>query len=244
MGMPITVEIVDEGAANSDVEKVFDYFRYVDDKFSVYKNESEITKINNKLLPEKEWSEDMKVVFKLSRQTKNETNGYFDIITNDGKINPSGLVKGWAIYNAAESLKKAGYKNYYVEAGGDIQVQGENNEKKAWRVGIKNPLKQNEIVKVVCLLNNEGIATSGTYIRGNHIYNPKNREEIISEIISLTVIGKNVYEADRFATAAFAMGKKGIEFKEKLAGFEGYMIDKSGIATMTTGFKNYVYKNP
>jgi thiamine biosynthesis lipoprotein len=49
-----------------------------------------------------------------------------------------------------------------------------------------------------------------------------------------------VYEADRFATAAFAMGKRGIQFIEKLVGFEGYMIDVEARATLTSGFERYV----
>jgi thiamine biosynthesis lipoprotein len=61
------------------------------------------------------------------------------------------------------------------------------------------------------------------------------------EIVSLTVIGPNIYEADRFATAAFAMGEKGILFIEDLAGFEGYMINHEGLATFTSGFKEYTY---
>jgi len=60
------------------------------------------------------------------------------------------------------------------------------------------------------------------------------------DIASITIIGPNVYDADRFATAAFAMGKRGIQFIEKLAGFEGYMIDMRGIATYTSGFERYV----
>jgi len=56
----------------------------------------------------------------------------------------------------------------------------------------------------------------------------------------VTVIGPNVYEADRFATAAFAMGRKGIEFIEKLVDFEGYMIDAQARATFTSGFERYV----
>ena len=84
-----------------------------------------------------------------------------------------------------------------------------------------------------------GIATSGTYIRGQHIYNPKKRGEPVTEIVSLTVIGPNVYEADRFATAAFAMGSAGIHFIEDLEGFEGYMIDPHGLATYTSGFERY-----
>ncbi len=58
--------------------------------------------------------------------------------------------------------------------------------------------------------------------------------------MSLTVIGPNIYDADRFATAAFAMGRDGIYFIENLEGFEGYMIDKNGMATFTTGFEGYV----
>jgi thiamine biosynthesis lipoprotein len=85
-----------------------------------------------------------------------------------------------------------------------------------------------------------GVATSGTYVRGQHIYNPKNEDQPITDILSLTVIGPDVYEADRFATAAFAMGRSGIDFIEVLSGFEGYMIDKDKQATYTTDFARYV----
>ena len=136
-------------------------------------------------------------------------------------------------------LKNAGFKNLYVEIAGDIQVFGKNIEGKKWKIGIKNPFNQKEIVKVV-YLENKGIATSGTYIRGQHIYNPKNRQEQLTDIVSLTIIGENIYEADRFATAAFAMGRQGIHFIENLHGFEAYMIDKDKIATMTGNFNKYL----
>ncbi len=245
MGMPISVEIVDETATQDNINKIFDYFKYIDEKFSVFKNNSEITKINNGKIKKADYSFDMKTIFELAEQTKKETDGYFDIVNNNGKYNPSGIVKGWAIYKAAELLKNMGYENFYVDAGGDIQVQGKNKEKGVpargpWKIGIKNPFNQKEIVKVVYLDKNQGIATSGTYIRGQHIYNPKNRQEKMNEIVSISVIGPNVCEADRFATAAFAMQRKGINFIEKLDGFEAYMIDKNGIATMTSNFEKYI----
>jgi thiamine biosynthesis lipoprotein ApbE len=52
-------------------------------------------------------------------------------------------------------------------------------------------------------------------------------------------VGPDVCEADRFATGAFAMGEKGIRFIEERDGLEGYMIDKNGTATMTSGFSKY-----
>ena len=94
---------------------------------------------------------------------------------------------------------------------------------------------------VVLSVSNRGVATSGTYVRGQHIYNPKQADRLITDIVGLTVIGPDIYEADRFATAAFAMGREGIHFIERLEGFEGYMIDRDGQATLTSGFTRYVY---
>ncbi len=247
MGMPITVEVVDPGVTEADIANVFAYFRTVDETFSTYKEHSEISKINRGELRADEYSDDMKTIFALSEQTRQETQGYFDIRHN-GVTDPSGIVKGWAILQAATMLKAARFMHFYIDAGGDIQVAG-NKGGNAWRIGIRNPFNRNEIVKVLSITD-KGIATSGTAIRGQHIYDPHNppRERpqgspAHTDIVSLTVIGPNVYEADRFATAAFAMGKKGIYFIEQLPGFEGYMIDASARATFTSGFERYVLQH-
>lgn len=243
MGMPITVEIVDGTASQKDVDKVFDYFEYVDKKFSTYKNDSEITKINEGKIGRNEYSQDMATVFTLSEETKQLTDGYFDIQVPGGKYDPSGLVKGWAIHNASKILTEAGFNSFYINAGGDIQAEGLNNQGLPWIIGIRDPFKKEEVmVKVVCI-SGRGMATSGSYLRGAHIYNPHEAGKPLNEIVSLSVIGPNVYEADRFATAAFAMGCGGINFIENLGGFEGYMINKDGIATMTSNFNKYVKQN-
>lgn len=238
MGMPVILEVIDSWVTGKTFDEVFAYFEYVDRKFSTYKDESEISLINRQEITVEQSSEDMQAIFMLAEQTRQETDGYFDIARN-GKYDPSGIVKGWAIYNAAEILRQADFKNYYVDAGGDIQVSGKNDEGQDWRVGIQSPFNPKEIVKIVSL-QDCGMATSGTYVRGQHIYDPKDSEQPITEIVSLTVIGPDIYEADRFATAAFAMGSAGIYFIENLKGFEGYMIDPKGLATYTSGFERYV----
>ena len=239
MGMTVAIEVAGQNVPEKAFTDIFDYFTYIDATFSTYKETSEISRINRGKVSLEEFSEDMKTVFMLAEKTKQETSGYFDI-TLRGKIDPSGIVKGWAIYNAAEMLANMGFKNFYVDAGGDIETRGMNDAQEAWSVGIRNPFNPNEVIKIL-QLSDKGVATSGTYIRGDHIYNPK-KEGPIEDIVSLTVIGPNVYEADRFATAAFEMGKEGIGFLEKLKGFEGYMINNTGIATMTTGFERYLKK--
>ncbi|MBI1794962.1 MAG: FAD:protein FMN transferase [Chloroflexi bacterium] len=239
MGMPVTLEINDARATELILDNVFSYFEYIDETFSTYKEQSEISRINRHELELEKSSEDMKTIFALAEETRLSTNGFFDI-QHEGYYDPSGIVKGWAIFNAAEIIRQKGFENFYVEAGGDIQAFGLNSRGQEWRVGIRNPFNIDEIVKVVSI-SNCGIATSGTYIRGQHIYNPNNCNEIITDVLSLTVIGPDIYEADRFATAAFAMGRSGIMFIESLQGFEGYMIDQNKMATYTTGFERYTF---
>lgn len=237
MGMHITVEVVDAKITEKDIDSVYKYFMYIDETFSMHKETSEISQINAGKLHPDQYSSDMKTVLGLCEQTKHETEGYFDM-KHQGKLDPTGIVKGWAIWQASKLLEKKGFKNFYIDAGGDIQTSGKNNGR-SWTVGIRNPFNNNELVKVVSL-ENMGIATSGTAERGQHIYNPHNPDSKITEIVSLSVIAPNVYEADRFATAAFAMGKKGIHFIEKQLGLEGYVIDKNGTATFTSKFNNFV----
>lgn len=236
--MPVVIEIIDATVSQESLDEVFDYFTLIDERFSTYKTTSEVTLWNEGKITNEQLSDDMKKVLRLSLETKEQTNGFFDIFFNS-TCDPSGLVKGWAIHNATDILRKNGFKNFYVEIGGDIEIEGRNDKEEKWSIGIRNPFNREEIIKVV-YLSGQGIATSGTAIRGLHIYNPKMKKQA-EEILSLTVIGPNIYEADRFATAAFAMGEKGIRFIEELPGFEGYMINHEGLATYTSGFKKYTY---
>lgn len=239
MGMPITVEIVDAPDAEAAIQATFDYFTAVDAKYSTYKQDSEISQINGGL-PKEKWSQEMREVLDLCAQTQRDTNGFFNI-EHKGKLDPSGLVKGWAIEQAAQRLRNRQIEDFYIEAGGDIQVEGLNTAGEPWKIGIENPFNRHEIVKVL-RVSSLGVATSGTYIRGQHIYDPHAPDKSINEVKSLTVIGPNIYEADRFATAAFAMGEHGIAFIETLPGFEGYMINNKKTATYTSGFERFVEK--
>ncbi len=239
MGMPITVEIVDGTSKKENVDKVFDYFKLVDNRFSTYKDKSEISLINNGSIKKEDFSKEMEEIFNLSLETEKLTEGYFNIINKEGIYDPSGIVKGWSIYKASSILWESGFNDFYIEAGGDIQTSGKNSDNEKWKVGIRNPVNSEEIIKIV-ELSGEGIATSGSYIRGDHIYNPNNNNSSVDDIISLTIIGPNVYEADRFATSAYAMGLGGINFIEKLADFEGYIINNNSIAVSTSNFEKYI----
>ncbi len=242
MGMPISIEVHGAGMREA-MESAFTYFHAVDDRFSTYKDSSEISQINRGELSKAQWSDEMREVFDIARRTMAESDGYFNIKRPDGSIDPSGIVKGWAIKNAASIVAKTGCTDYLIDAGGDIALSGTNEHGEQWSVGIRNPFKRDEIIKVL-YPKGFGIATSGSYIRGAHIYDPHDPSRALDEIVSITVLGPDVLEADRFATAAFAMGPRGIRFIERIPALEAYMIDRNGIAMMTTGFEFFTEPTP
>jgi thiamine biosynthesis lipoprotein len=248
MGMPVTVAIPDRERSDhvpsgvkfptvdGAIDAVFAHFREVDERFSPYKSGSETSRINRGELDPRNASAAMREVIALSEETKALTGGYFDVWFG-GRFDPCGLVKGWAINIAARMLDDDHFVSFCVEAGGDMEIHGANDDGRSWKIGIRSPFDTSKTVKTISITNH-GIATSGTYIRGKHIYDPVNGTRA-DEIASFTVIGPDVYEADRIATAAFAMGKKGIEFVAGLPGFDGCMIGHDGTALSTLGFARY-----
>jgi thiamine biosynthesis lipoprotein len=239
MGMPISLAVLDVRARQRHLDNVFAEFAAIDAQFSPFKDDSEISRLNRGEINHNALTSRMREVFALCEKTKLETKGYFDISRPDGALDPCGMVKGWAIRNAAALLLKMGFQNFCVEAGGDIQCHGANDEGREWTVGIRNPFVPSEIVKVL-IPRGAGVATSGNYIRGDHIYNPHTGQYGSGDIVSLTVIGPDVLEADRYATAALAMGREGIYFIERIPGLEAYEIDVSGVARMTSGLGRYL----
>ncbi len=239
MGMPINLAVLDEGVRAQDLEAVFAEFVAVDAQFSPFRDDSEVSRFNRREITERDFTPRMREVVALCETARQETHGYFNINRPDGAIDPCGMVKGWAIRNAARQLAQMGFSNFCVEAGGDIQCQGVNDDGGEWTVGIRNPFARDEIVKVI-QPRGFGVATSGNYIRGDHIYDPHTGRYGSGDVVSLTVIGPDVLEADRYATAAFAMGRQGILFIERIPGLEGYEIDAAGTARMTSGLKSYL----
>jgi FAD:protein FMN transferase len=238
MGMPVRLEIVDETITVAPFEEVFARLRAIDECFSTYKPNSEISRFNRGELSHDELSGDVLEIFDLAEQTALATDGYFSITTPDGMCDPSGIVKGWAIQKVADLLVAQGFANFYVEIAGDIQTLGTNALGLPWGIGIKNPYALQEIVKVV-YPRGAGVATSGSYERGTHIYNPHTGEPVES-YDSLTIIGPNIFEADRFATAVFAMGGiEGLGWVEAHEGLEAYAIMKDQLAYFTSGFETY-----
>lgn len=237
MGMPITIDIPQAPNATA-FGAVFDHFSAIDRRFSPFRAESELRLYDGGDIATSALSAEMAEVLDLAATTTRETYGAFDIRRPDGRIDPSGIVKGWAIRGAAQLLSSMGFARFCIEAGGDIQTAGEGPEG-PWRVGIRNPFAPKEVIKVLSLAGG-AVATSGNYIRGEHIYDPHSpAERRPGGPVSLSVVADDIYEADRFATAAYAMGDEGIYLIEETPGLEGYAVGPDGTAMLTSGFRSY-----
>jgi thiamine biosynthesis lipoprotein len=238
MGMPIVLMTPDQSVTNDNIEEVFSFFSYVDKVYSPFIESSIVSRIDRGEIGEPEYPRELRAILAIAKSTKRETNGYFNV-WHKGNFDPSGIVKGWAIARAAEIFSKYA-DNFYVEAGGDIQVSGMNETGGLWQVGIRSPFDRRQNIKVVAL-KNSAIATSGTVIRGQHIYNPIDNKKL-DKVASITVIASNIIDADRMATAAFAMGEKGIYFIEQLDGYEGCAVMHDKTTITTTGWGHYEVK--
>jgi thiamine biosynthesis lipoprotein len=236
MGMPITVAVTDEIEA-AIFSETFNIFKRVDERFSTYKETSEMSAINRGELSPDTYSKQMRDVLKKCDEFKKSTNGYFDIFKRD-KIDPSGLVKGWSIGLVVDYLKKENIRNFFIDAGGDVYAGGQNEQGNAWSVGIRHPLQKDKQAKYV-QLNYSAIATSGNYERGLHLYNPFTNAPA-DYWLSVSVIGPDIVVADVLATTAFVMGEAGPAYISTVSGYEAFFIDKTLVGHSTDGFDQYV----
>jgi len=202
MGMPISVDIPDCDD-EAVFEAAFDRLRKIDERFSTYKSDSEVSRYAAGKITEAEFSQELTEVIAACKKAETETEGYFSAWAA-GAFDPSGYVKGWAIAKAGKVVEKQGYKTYCIGAGGDIWARSDSDYK--WNIGIQDPKDKSKILNKLSI-SNGAVCTSGTYERGNHIINPKTKEPA-NDYISVTIIGPDIIQADILATAVFAMGKK------------------------------------
>lgn len=235
MGMPIVVDLRDDHAEAALIEAAFAEFRSVDERFSTYRDDSEIMRINRGELAPADAHPDVREILTRCDELRAETGGFFDVrAASASLIDPSGLVKGWAVDRVAAMLTGAGLRNYAVNAGGDVVVRGRGVPDEAWRVGIQHPTISHRVAKVV-VARDLAIATSGAYARGDHVVNPHTREPS-RDVLSVTITGPVLATADAYATAAFAMGASGPAWTARLRGYEAMTITADGRVLSTPGF--------
>jgi len=231
--MPVTVQVVDDMADGEALDKVFEDFALLDRTFSPFLVGSEVSRINRAELRPEDAGVLVNQAINLCRLYEHATAGYFSAWFA-GRFDPSGLVKGWAIDRACSILDRYGYRDFFVDAGGDVQTRGRNTEGGHWRVGVRHPVERDKVACVV-LASGLAVATSGTYEKGEHILDPHTGKPATA-LLSFTVVGPDILQADVYATAGFAMGVSGLEFIGRTPRYEAFAVDRQLRAGYTAGF--------
>ena len=233
MGMPIVVDVRDDRVDDDVLERMFAWLHEVDATFSTYRSDSVISRIARFELAREDAPADVRAVLDRCDELRDETGGYFDAFYG-GRLDPSGLVKGWAVDRAAAILAGAGLRNFAVNAGGDIRLRGAALPGAQWRIGIQHPLERGAVAAVVAGTD-LAIATSGEYARGRHILDPHTGSPPVG-LLSVTITGPDLATADAYATAAFAMGERGARWAATRAGYEALCILADRRVLSTPGF--------
>jgi len=134
------------------------------------------------------------------------------------------VAKGLAVDAAARELEP--FRDFAIDAGGDLYLGGMNPQGTPWKIGIRHPRNENELLTSLCV-SNQAVCTSGDYERetaaGHHILDPR-KGSPAGAVASATVVASGAMLADALATAAFVLGpKEGIQLLDRM-GADGMIV--------------------
>jgi thiamine biosynthesis lipoprotein len=146
------------------------------------------------------------------------------------ELDLSGIAQGKAVDVVSARIRNEGYRDFLVNASGDIYASGRNAARRKWRIAIQDPVRQDRYSGIVDK-SDVAVVTSGDYERffmsgGRrycHILNPFTGYPE-SDLRSVTILAPEAVSADYLSTAVFAMGSgKGLQFLLE-HGIEGYLV--------------------
>lgn len=207
----------------------------IDDTFSTFKSASAISRLRRGELDYAQAPEDVVEVLARCRAVHAMTDGWFDPWAMPGGVDPTGLVKGWAIERAAAILRGGGVRCALINGGGDIVCFGSPAGGGPWRIGIRHPWRPDALAAIVeCQAG--AVATSGTYERGEQLIDPWTGKPRAA-VASATVIGADLAIADALATALAIAGPKLLGCLGRLGGYEAHLIGWDGAEHTTPGVR-------
>jgi FAD:protein FMN transferase len=224
MGFPVSFDIRDDDPTlHNAVEWAVDWLHEVDQRFSPFLDDSEVSRFDRGEVNIDELSPDLTYVLEVCAEYEDRTGGAFRAKLPGRRLDPCAVVKGWAVQRAAEMVEFAGGRNFCVNAGGDVVVRGEPEPGALWRVGVRHP----DIIDMLCAvleIRHGAVATSAAYERGEHIMDGRTGKPA-RDLLSITVVADDLTVADTTATAAFAMGTDGIEWAAAEPGCQVFAVD-------------------
>lgn len=234
MGMPISLALRGPGAtgrtADQSWTRALAVLDEVDRMFSTYRADSVISRLDRGELDLADCPPEVAEVLALGEQARLVSGGAFDVRRTgaDGRVvlDPSAVVKGWAVERAARELDGLVDTDFCLSAGGDLVCRVRRPDAEPWRIGIEDPHDATRVLAVVPV-HDGAVATSGLAHRGEHIVDARTGTTPTA-LASVTVVAGDLVRADVDATAAFALGEHGLAWLRSRPGCSGLVVSADG----------------
>jgi len=125
-------------------------------------------------------------------------------------ITLDGIAKGYVVDRGLAALRRRGVENALVAAGGDIRACSAPAAGRRWRIGVRDPWREDGYLAVITL-DNGGVATSGGYEVSygpepwqHHLIDPASGAPA-TRCAGITVRTTTAADADALATALFVL---------------------------------------
>ena len=234
MGMPISLALrgrhVDDAAAQEAWAEVMADLRDADRVFSTYREDSFVSRLGRGEITLADCPPEVREVFELGQVARVQSGGAFDVRrrTPDGDtvLDPSGVVKGWAVQRASAWLHALPETDFCLSAGGDMVCHTDDPAGRPWRIGIEDPADPARLLAVVPVRRG-GVATSGTAHRGEHLVDARTGA-LPTQVASVTVVAGSLTWADLDATSAYALDAEATTWLAGRPGRVGLVVWRDG----------------
>jgi thiamine biosynthesis lipoprotein len=234
MGTVASLTFEASGPGQAELRLVHHIFDRYDATYSLYKPESELSRVAAGQLALAEASSELRDVYATALEWRAATHGEFTPHRPDGVIDLSGIVKAIAMEQAGMGLARSGAANWCLNVGGDVLVSGLDDGHDPWSVGIVDPADRSTLLTAATLRGpRRACATSGSAERGDHIWTVGAAPTVF---LQATVLADDIVTADVLATAIIAGGPVALDQICSTWDIDAMTIDRRGDIRMTPDF--------
>jgi thiamine biosynthesis lipoprotein len=234
MGMPISLALRGRHATDDRGRDAWtaalSLLREADRVFSTYRPDSWVSRLGRGEVEVGDCPPEVADVLALGERARRESAGAFDVRRTDASgatvLDPSGVVKGWALVRAAAMFEPLPETDVCLSAGGDLVCRTASPGSPGWRIGIEDPADPTRLVAVVPVRNG-AVATSGATHRGPHVAHGATGA-VPTTVASVTVLAPTLTEADIDATSAFALDRDALSWLRTRPGRRGLVVWADG----------------
>jgi thiamine biosynthesis lipoprotein len=156
-----------------------------------------------------------------------------------------GIGKGYAVDHAVDMLRRRGFRDFMIQAGGDLYVAGRRGGR-PWRLGIRDPRGPVDRTFATLDLSDGTFSTSGDYERffmkdGRRYHHILDLDvgEPARGCRSVTLVTDRAVLADALAKGVFILGPEaGMALIERVPHVEGVIVSARNEVLVSPGLKD------